>query len=113
MGQRLPSPTAQKLAIAIGGGAGLNQWFVDIKGAYPTEHDGGVLCVASVPSHWVPEEVQKLFNGAEVWAPVTKAVYGRIRAGFDFDKACDKKLKGMNFETMKDVVGTEDRVYLR
>ena len=109
----LPSPTAQKLAITIVGGAGLNQWFVDIKGAYPTEHDGGVLCVASVPSHWVPEEVQKLFNGAEVWAPVTKAVYGRIRAGFDFDKACDKKLKGMNFETMKDVVGTEDRVYLR
>ena len=125
----LPCPEAQKLGLVFGAAKGKRIILIDLRNGYLTSKAKGVKMCMRVPDSWIPAEVLARFGyesldeyakdkkerggAAEIVVPVDGSIYGRIRAGFDFDADADKHFCEAGWEHASDKYGTQDRVYLR
>ena len=127
----LPCPEGQKLGVVLGVGKRKQLVFIDLRNGYLTADSDGVEMWMRVPDSWIPPAVLRSFGyadvdeytadkkarglDAEIVVPTDKSVYGRKRAGFDFDGQCDAKFTkpAHGWKRMSDVAGTQDRIYLR
>ena len=83
----------------------------DWRGAYQTapSRDRKVVVALLPREMWPPDWVATFPDDAQVVCPVLKSLYGRVRAGYDFDHFASEKLQKLGWRPLFDI---EEALYI-
>ena len=90
-----PSHAEQRAFVCAAVGAGKEISATDVPGAYPSSKDLGPQACALLPRNAWPAEWVGKYKQPVV--PLKKSVYGRFRAGFDFDVHAQAEITGIGW----------------